>query len=219
MDELICQNRALRRYLSRLDELPDEPLRAGIAISLRAEGEEDLSNRVTSAPVTLATDRDDPAERIRAIHAASKQVKEAAHGGSKGAMEFVQSLPPLFLTALVESVSVEQGAHLIGAHVAVSTMRGNDKPYYIAGARIESTFPMSVIAAGIALNITCISDGRKLDVGLTVNPDSLGHPWSLVKDLKDELVLLKKLTRSSARTAGGKPAATNVGGAGRRKRR
>ena len=209
---------ALRRYLSRHNALPDEPLRAGIAISLRSEDDEDLSNRVTSAPVTLATDRDDPAERIRAIHAASTQAKEAAHGGSKGAMEFVQSLPPLFLTALVESVSVEQGAHLIGANVAVSTMRGNDKPQYIAGARIENTFPMSVIAAGIALNITCISDGRKLDVGLTVNPDSLDQPWSLVKDLEDELAQLKKLTTSSARLAGRKTAA-KADGARRRKRR
>jgi WS/DGAT/MGAT family acyltransferase len=195
---------ALRRYLSRRDALPDESLRAGIAISMRTTGDEDFSNRVTSAPVTLATDRDDPDERVRAIHAASTKVKEAAHGGSQGAMEFVQSLPPLFLTALLESVSVEQAAHLIGAHVAVSNMRGNDKPYYIAGARIESTFPMSVIAAGIALNITCISDGSKLDVGLAVNPDSLSQPWSLVNDLEDELALLKKLSRKPARSGGRK---------------
>ena len=192
---------ALRRYLAGRDALPDESLRAGIAISLRAEGDEDLSNRVTSAPVTLATDREDTVERIQAIHAATTQVKEAAHGGSKGAMEFVQSLPPLFLTALLESVSVEQGAHLIGAHVAVSTMRGNDKPYYIAGARIESTYPMSVIAAGIALNITCISDSDKLDLGLTVNPDSLLQPWSLVKDMERELAQLKKMARKPARDA------------------
>jgi hypothetical protein len=207
---------ALRRYLSRNDSLPDQPLRAGMAISLRTEGDEDLSNRVTSAPITLATDLDDPAERIRAIQAASGRIKEAVHGGSKGAMEFVQSLPPLFLTALVESVSVEQGAHLIGAHVALSNMRGNDTPYYIAGARIESTFPMSVIAAGIALNITCISDGSKLDVGLTVNPDSIDRPWSLVKDLNDELTLFKKLVRGSARKAGRKRTTSRAPARGRR---
>ena len=193
---------ALRRYLSHRDKLPREPLRAGIAISLRSEGDEELSNRVTSAPVTLATDRDDPVERIRAIHAASTRVKDEAHGGGKGAMEFVQSLPPLFLTALVESVSVEQGAHLIGAHVAVSTMRGDDAPRFLAGARIENTYPMSVIAAGIALNITCISGAGKLDIGLTINPDSLDQPWSLVKNLQDELASLKKLTRKSSRKAG-----------------
>jgi diacylglycerol O-acyltransferase len=210
---------ALRRYLSRRHALPRESLRAGIAISLRTEGDDELSNRVTSAPVTLATDRDDPAERIRTIHGASAQVKEAAHGGSRGAMEFVQSLPPLFLTALVESVSVEQGAHLIGAHVAVSTMRGDGRPRYIGGAKIESTFPMSVIAAGIALNITCISDDEKLDIGLTVNPDSLDQPWSLVKDLEDELKLLKQLTRGSTRKPASKKAAPKAGGAGRRKRR
>jgi WS/DGAT/MGAT family acyltransferase len=183
---------ALRRYLARREALPDESLRAGIAISVRAEGDQALSNQVTNAPVTLATDIEDPVDRVRAIHAASSKAKEAAHGGSKGAMEFVQSLPPLFLTALVESVSVEQGAHLIGAHVVISTMRGADESRYIAGARIANTFPMSVIAAGIALNLTCISDGSKLDIGLTVNPDSLDQPWSLVEDLEDELETLKK---------------------------
>lgn len=198
---------ALRRYLARRDALPGEPLRAGIAISLRTEDDKDLSNRVTNAPVTLATDIDDPAKRIRAIHAASSEAKQGARGGGKGAMEFVQSLPPLFLTVLVESVSVEQGANLIGAHAMVSTMRGGGKPRYIAGARIESTFPMSVIAAGIALNLTCISDGNKLDVGLTVNPDSLRQPWSLIEDLEDELATLKKLTRGSARKSRRKPSA------------
>ena len=113
-------------------------------------------------------------------------------------MEFVQNLPPLFLTVLVESVGPEQAANLIGAHIMMSTMRGDSKPRYMAGARIESMYPVSVIAAGIAINLTCISDGKKLDIGLTVNPDTIRDPWSLVKDLEDELAELKKLARSPA---------------------
>ncbi|PLW69367.1 wax ester/triacylglycerol synthase family O-acyltransferase [Pseudohalioglobus lutimaris] len=192
---------ALRQYLSARDALPKHPLRAGMAISLRAEGDEDMSNKVTNAHVTLATDEADPVRRLQAIHAASMQAKTAARGDAKGAMEFVQSLPPLFLTAIIGSVNAEQSANLIGAHLAVSTMRNDGAPRYLAGAKIESTFPMSVIAAGIALNVTCISSGDTLDIGLTVNLDSLDQPWALVKHLKEELLLLKKLARNSKRSA------------------
>jgi hypothetical protein len=48
---------------------------------------------------------------------------------------------------------------------------------------------------------TCISSGDALDIGLTVNPDSLDQPWALVKHLKEELALLKKLARPSKRSA------------------
>ena len=190
---------ALRQYLSAREALPEHTLRAGIAISLRAEGDEDLSNKVTNAHVTLATDEDDPVRRIQAIHEASTQAKAAAHGDAKGAMEFVQSLPPLFFKVIVESVNAEQGAHIIGAHLEVSNMRNDGAPRYLAGAKIDSTFPMSVIAAGIALNMTCISSGDTLDIGLTVNPDSLDQPWALVKHLKAELERLKKLARNTTR--------------------
>ena len=80
-------------------------------------------------------------------------------------------------------------------------MRNESAPRYLAGAKIESTFPMSAIAAGLALNMICISSGDTLDIGLTVNPDSLDQPWPLVKYLKEELVSSKKLARKSTRSA------------------
>jgi WS/DGAT/MGAT family acyltransferase len=185
---------ALRRYLKRHKSLPKATLRAGIAISLRSEDDRELSNKVTNAPVTLATDIADPVKRLQKIHSAATRAKASAHGGGKGTMEFVQNLPPLFLTVLAESVGAEQAAHLIGSNIVISTMRGDSKPRYMAGARIDSMYPVSVIAAGIAVNLTCISDGNSLDIGLTVNPDTIRDPWSLMKDVEEELAALKKLS-------------------------
>jgi WS/DGAT/MGAT family acyltransferase len=57
---------ALRTYLGRRDELPDESLVAGIPVSLRAEGDTTTNNQVGMMTASLATDIADPRE-ARAI--------------------------------------------------------------------------------------------------------------------------------------------------------
>ncbi len=76
---------ALRHYLLARDELPQLSLRTGIPISLRSDEDEEISNRVTQASVTLATDVADPVARLRAISAgmrrrSSKSSAAAARG-------------------------------------------------------------------------------------------------------------------------------------------
>jgi hypothetical protein len=60
-------------------------------------------------------------------------------------------------------------------------------PVYLAGARVETLYPMSVITGGMALNITCVSYAEKLDFGLTLDPDVIDHAWSLMDAMEREL--------------------------------
>jgi hypothetical protein len=77
----------LRSYLQARDELPEASLRAGIAVSLRTEGDDEFSNKVTSTPVTLATNLKDPVARLRAISEDTEGAKQHARGGGMGLME------------------------------------------------------------------------------------------------------------------------------------
>ncbi len=61
----------LRRYLADHDALPDQPLIAGIPVSIRTGDEDDpWTNRVSSIFAPLPTDLDDPLARVAAVNAA-----------------------------------------------------------------------------------------------------------------------------------------------------
>src|SRR6266545_4736467 len=68
---------ALRRYFDGRGEQVDGPLVAMVPISVRAEDEKGAGgNRVSSMLVSLATDIDDPVDRLRAISDGTKDAKE-----------------------------------------------------------------------------------------------------------------------------------------------
>ncbi|MBP6683602.1 MAG: wax ester/triacylglycerol synthase family O-acyltransferase, partial [Halioglobus sp.] len=146
---------SLRDYLLAQGALPEQSLRTSIAISLRKAGDDDFSNKVTVAAVTLATNTADPAERIRAIAQESAAAKQEARSGGKGVLEFMQMLPPLLVNALVRGAPADKVAEIMGVNVVVSNVRGSPKPMYIAGTRINAVYPMSIISPGGGLNITC----------------------------------------------------------------
>ena len=60
---------ALRSYLAVLGEEPDSSLVAMVPISVRSEDERDtMGNKVSSMLTSLATDVDDPVDRLKVIH-------------------------------------------------------------------------------------------------------------------------------------------------------
>jgi len=193
---------ALREHLQAQGCLPEESLRCFIAVSLRTEQDDDLSNKVTSVPVTLGTDLADPVERLRAIAAETATAKQEARGGShKGIMEFQQMLPPLLLHALWSSAAMEKAASLAGANLLVSNVRGTTQPLYMAGLRITAIYPMSIIGPGMGINVTCAGYADGLHFGITIAPDLVPNPWQLIDSLHAGL-------REFLALAGGKPAGT-----------
>ena len=63
------------RDLAELGCRPALPLLAAIPVSLRPEGNTELSNQVSMARMSLATTVKDPLERLQAIHASAEGVK------------------------------------------------------------------------------------------------------------------------------------------------
>ena len=178
---------SLRSYLGALDELPEESLRTGMAVSLRTHDDDEFSNRVTTASTTLATALADPVERLRAIAADTAAAKIAAHSGGKGFLEFIGLLPPALVGLLMSSAPASIVPRFAGYNLLVSSVRGSPVPLYIAGARVTAMYPMSIIAPGGALNVTCISYGDEMDFGFTIEPSAFPDRWDLVAGLHDVL--------------------------------
>ena len=178
---------SLRRYLRERKSLPRESLRAMMAVSLRASGDESMSNQVTNASVTLGTSNRSPLARLKAIHKETRQAKERARSGSKGAMEIFEMMPPALIATINALVNAEQTVQLLGANLVVSNMRGSEKAQYLAGAKVKGTYPLSVLSNGITLNVTCISYMGSMDFGVVLDPDLFPEPWSLIEGLRLEL--------------------------------
>jgi WS/DGAT/MGAT family acyltransferase len=212
---------AVRNMLLQQGELPAESLRATIPVSLRHGAEADYSNRVTNITVTLATHLEDPLARLRAISEDCRAAKATAHGGSSGVIELFQALPPLLIGGMMSSLPAGRAPQILGSNLVVSNVRGSSAPMHIAGARIEHMYPMSILTAGMGINVTCASHERSLDIGVTVDPRLVGQPWSLIAGLEAALAEYARIRatgpgRKSARARPATPASAGKRAGGSR---
>ncbi len=199
---------SLRRYLLAFSELPADSLRTSIPVSLRASNEgdaESFGNKLTTTSVTLATDISDPVARLHAINLESEESKNQARGGGVGFIEVLQILPPIVVNALMVAVPPEQALNAMGANLVISNVRGSSEPLYIAGARMETMYPMSILTGGLGINITCLSYVDQVDFGIALDPDLVREPWSLIAGLNETLTEYLKLC-SNKKSVNRKPA-------------
>jgi WS/DGAT/MGAT family acyltransferase len=163
---------AMRRYLREQGALPEAPIVAVVPVSLRGEGDDSLSNQITNMSVSLATDEDDPARRLRRIARYSARAKEVVSEGSFDVLAALsESLAPGVVSALMGMSNGSADSIPLPGNFVVSNVRGTPVPLYTAGARIESMYPMSMLQTGQGLNVTVVSYMDKMDFGFTVDPE------------------------------------------------
>lgn len=184
----------LRSYLADLDELPDQPLVAQIPVSMRADADAHVGTKVSMMFSAIATDVDDPADRLRSIHAttsASKEMRQALTADQ------IMSLTDNTAPALVAMAALAWTAGGLDSaappvfNVIVSNVPGPPLDLYLAGARIAAMYPMGPLLFGAGLNFTIVSNATRLDIGILACPDLLPDVWSVadrVGPAFDELV-------------------------------
>ncbi len=206
---------ALRDYLEALEELPALSLQASVPVSLRTEEDDSFSNRVTQVPVSLGTSIEDPVERLRAIHAECEDAKAMAHRGGKGFLELIQTLPPWVVNAMIGATAPQQATQMLGSNLIISNVRGSDQPMYIAGARLDTMYPMSIITSGVGLNFTCVSYTDHVDVGITTEPHLVPEPWQIIEGMQRALrhyLALSRPKQGARRPRRGKTASRRATG-------
>jgi len=201
---------ALREYLDARDQLPDKSLLAAMPVSLRASGDQQMNTQATMAQASLATDIADPLERLRAVHVAAGAAKAMSRGLQPA---FGLSLPSFGLPWLLTAAAALYGSGLAErlprlANVVVSNVPGPPMPLYIAGARLRTWWPLSIVEHGLGLNITVMRYTDSLDFGLVAAQRLVPDAAPLAQSLRaafDELAALALPPLPKRRRASAKP--------------
>jgi len=191
----ICAG-ALREYLAEREEHPDRPLVAMCPISVRtAEQSGALGNQVSQMLVSLATDVDDPVERLRAINESTKDAKEEHKAvGADTLINLTEFVPPnLFgLAARLYSNMKLADRHRPVHNLVISNVPGPPFPLYFGGARLVAMNPLGPIFDGSGLNITVLSYLDSVGFGFMADRELVPDVWDLASGVGEALEELKK---------------------------
>ena len=204
---------ALRDYLADARELPDKTLVAGVPISLRAEGDTSANNQVSGTVIDLATQVKDPLQRLAQIMAGTRSMK--AQMGSFGNLipkDFPSLGSPWLLSGLASLYGRSKLADRIRiANVTISNVPGPQVPLYLAGAKMEGLYPLSIVVHGVALNITVQSYRGQLCFGLIACRRAVPDIAELALQLNRAMEALRRLpVPEAAEAAEAAPALAEV---------
>ncbi|MGI5158240.1 WS/DGAT/MGAT family O-acyltransferase [Microbispora sp. CA-102843] len=181
---------ALRRWLAKRDELPRQPLVAGIPVSTRGQAANGTAaNEVMLTMTTLPTDMADPRDRLVSVNRSMGLLKERlAAAPAAWLLEFSQAMPAA-LSALAARSAFRIASRAAPAmNLLVSNVPGPQTPLYVCGARVTALYPMSVITdVSGGINITVFSYEGRLGFGIVTDRDMVPDVWDLIDYLRDSL--------------------------------
>lgn len=187
---------AMRKYAERNGEDLDASLSVTCPVSTRSEGDAESSNKVASMMVDCATNLDDPAARLRAIHANASRAKEMTRIARETPIASIgEVLPPALVNLGFRAIAgLADLSGTLPSNATVSNVPGPPVQLYIAGARVERVFPISVLATTQGLNFTAVSFIDRFDIGVTVDPEMVPDAWMLAECIDDAFEELRIAT-------------------------
>jgi WS/DGAT/MGAT family acyltransferase len=195
---------ALRSYLLGKGLLPEKGLVAMVPISVRSDEHKGaMGNRVSSMLTALATDLEDPLERLRVISAGTRQAKEQDKAiGADTLMDWTEFAAPALAARAARLYSRMKVADRLRPffNVTISNVPGPPFPLYCAGARMVALYPMGPIADGLALNMTVMSYMGSMYFGLVAGRDAVPDVWDLAHGINQSLDELKKAADAAGRS-------------------
>jgi len=192
---VICSG-ALRRLFQKHGPLPRKSLVAAVPISLRAQGDTASNNQASMSLISLGTQLADPARRLAHVMAATASMK-ATLGQVKSLLP--TDFPSLGVPWLMEGLTALYGRAGIAerippiANLTISNVPGPTVPLYLAGARMLSNYPTSIVVHGVALNITVQTYDQSLDIGIIACARALPEVAELAAHIETAFVELKGL--------------------------
>ncbi|MFI6772148.1 wax ester/triacylglycerol synthase family O-acyltransferase [Nocardia sp. NPDC050412] len=167
----ICAG-ALRRYLSEFHEMPQESLVAGTPVSVRRAGD-GRGNAVAMVIAKLFTDIADPIDRIKLVSRSTTLAKQKFYDLPQVVGDYYGVLTngPFILQNIIGIA----GRSRPPFNLVMSNVPGPLEPLYLCGARVQETYPISLLAHGQALNITVLSSAGRFNVGFVGCRDRLPH--------------------------------------------
>lgn len=171
---------ALRQYLMGRDELPEKPLVAMCPISVRTEEEKGtMGNQVSAMLVSLATDIDDPKERLDRIMAGAYDSKVYNRAVGARTLTDAGNIVPFSVAGAAARLYTRM--HLSEKHrpvfnLVVTNVPGPQLPLFVAGASLKAHVGMAPIFDGMGLILPVFSYNGRLSVGVTSCPEIMPDP-------------------------------------------
>ncbi len=194
---------ALRSYLEDRGELPDRPLLAAVPVSVHDQtADRTGTTKVSVMFSTLATDEGDPVERLKAVALANVRAKEIHKTvGADTLMRWTELawLNVLGLGARLYSTLRLADHHRVVHNLILSNVPAPPIPLYLAGAQVVGFYPFGPITDGAGLNVTVLSQGDRVGIGIITCPDLVPRVWDLAGAIPGALNELVEAARSSDR--------------------
>ena len=196
----ICSG-ALRHYLADLNCVPTHSLLAGVPISLREEGNTQMNTQASMMRINLASIIADPLERLAAIRGYTQAAK-ALTASVKSVLptDFPSLGAPWLLSGMASLFGRSKLANSLPpvANLAISNVPGPRVALYMAGARMLTYYPVSIVMHSLGLNVTVQSYNGSVDVGLIACRKALPDLSELARYMQAAHQELLQLTRAAA---------------------
>jgi diacylglycerol O-acyltransferase / wax synthase len=178
---------ALRGFLRERGELPDKPLVAVVPRSVHNESDRPGRNQISGMFCNLQTHVEDSGERLYEIAAANSRAK-----GHSRALSPTLAVDLAQVAARAVGVILGVAGHTPLPHTAIhnviiSNVAGPQDKLYGLGAEVKGLYPLGPIFHGSGLNITVMSLGGKLNVGIIACPQLVDDLWQLADRFELEL--------------------------------
>lgn len=171
---------ALRRYLSHHGELPQETVTAAAPISVRGSDEKDaMGNQVSAMIVDLATNVEDPVDRLRAVYASSQASKALTKAVGARTLSDYSQLMPSALASLGARLYSRLGLSERTSqffNCVVSNVPGPRQPLYMTGAKLVTQHGLAPIFDGMGLAHPVYSYGDVMTIDFTSDRSMIPDP-------------------------------------------
>jgi hypothetical protein len=142
-------------------------------VSLREESNKELNNQASMTVVDLGTHLAHPMKRMNAIQASTGKVKQAlVNLKSVLPTDYPSFLAPWIVGGVAKAAFKTYSATGLSerlpmiANLAISNVPGPQVPLFLAGARMLTFHPLSIVTHGLALNITIQTYAGSVDFGV-----------------------------------------------------
>jgi len=197
----ICSG-AIRKYLLEKDKLPSQSLIANVPVSIRKKSDEGkMNNKISNILINLATNIEDPIERLETIHEHTIQGKLKNKGvGAKKLTKLADAVP--FGLANV-AAGIYSRYNLSKLHnpifnVTISNVPGPQFPLYLNGHKVQSVMAMAPIIDGLGLIINILSYNGQVTISATSDATTIPDIDVFARYLREsaneleELILAQK---------------------------
>ena len=178
---------ALREFMAEHGHPTDQVLKAMVPVSRRADHErgDTLGNKVSMILVDLPVDEADPVRRLERVHADTDDLKGSGYvDGAESIIAIADGVTPI-AAPLTRFVS-----RSIPMNLVITNIPGPPVPLYLAGARLERTYPYVEVIDNEGLTIAVVSYDDRLCFGITADRDVMRDLGRVAEAIEKEFVAL-----------------------------